>query len=231
MGERILVVEDDPVCLRLIAHTLEAAGYQVFTAPDGRQGIQQFHMRHPHLVLLDVMMPELDGWDVCRRIREISTVPVIMLTWRQDEDDVVRGLKTGADGYLTKPVQPKALQARVEAFLRRARIPPDEHADQSLRFGDGELLIEPSERRVLVGGQEIHLSPTEYDLLIFFARHPNRVFSNEIILDRVWPLDAEVSVNNIKWYIRQLRIKIEPDPNHPRFLLTERGSGYRFSPL
>lgn len=231
MRERILVIEDDPVCLRLIEHTLQAAGYQVLAAQDGKQGMQQFHMHHPHLVLLDVVMPELDGWDVCRRIREVSTVPVIMLTWRQGEDDVVRGIKAGADGYLTKPIQPKALSARVEAFLRRARIPPDDHTDQPLRFGDGELIIDPSARRVLVRGREIHLSPTEYDLLIFFARHPNRIFSNEIILDRVWPLDAQASVDSVKWYIRQLRKKIEPDPDHPQFLLTERGSGYRFSTL
>ncbi len=231
MGERILIIEDDPVCLRLVEHTLQAAGYQVVSAQDGEQGLKQFYMHRPHLVLLDVVMPGLDGWEVCQRIREISTVPVIMLTWRQEEDDVVRGIRAGADGYLTKPIQPKALSARVEAFLRRARIPPEERIDQPLRFGDGALIIEPTDRRVLVCGNEVRLSPTEYDLLIFLARHPNRVFSNEIILDRVWPLDAQVGVGNVKWYIRQLRKKIEPDPDHPRFLLTERGSGYRFSTL
>lgn len=226
--ERILAVEDELLILQLIQRVLEAAHYEVIPATDGPSALQLFHRHQPHLVLLDLMLPGLSGWEVCNRIRNISTVPIIMLTQLQSQDDVVKGLNVGADDYIVKPFTGKELLARVQAVLRRARMPvPVE--DQPLRFGDGELIIDTVNRQVIVRGQVVDLTPTEYDLLLFLAQRAGRILAADAIFEHVWSYDTEASRDNVKWYIWRLRNKIEKDPADPRFIITERGIGYRFS--
>lgn len=229
MTERILVVDDDRLLLQLIERSLVADGYEVVTAIDGQSGLRLLHQTEPHLVVLDVMMPNLDGWELCERIREISIVPIIMLTARGSQEDIVRGLHMGADDYLVKPFHPGELQARVAALLRRVRMPAP-NGQSPLRFGAGALIIDPGKHQVIVNGEEADLTPTEYDLLLFMAERAGRILPTEIIFDNVWSYDTEASVDSVKWYIWRLRKKIEADPRRPRFIITERGIGYRFSP-
>ncbi len=231
MAERILAIDDDCLMLQLVQHSLESAGYQVSVALDGASGLQRFHERQPHLVVLDVMMPQMDGWEICQRIRGVSTVPIIMLTARGSKEDVVKGLKMGADDYLVKPFHPEELRARVEAVLRRTRMPPPLSESASLRFGGGELIIDPANRRVIVRGQVVDLTPTEYDLLLFMAKRAGRILPTDVIFDNVWPYDTDTSLDSAKWYIWRLRNKIEDDPSDPHYILTERGIGYRFAIL
>jgi two-component system KDP operon response regulator KdpE len=231
VAEKILAIDDDYLLLQLIQRSLESAGYEVIIALDGQSGLQLFHERQPHLVILDVMMPQIDGWETCRRIREMSTVPVIMLTALGSHQDIVRGLKLGADDYLVKPFHPEELQARVEAVLRRMRMPPPSSDNSPLRFGGGTLIIDPSNRQVMVHSKVVDLTPTEYDLLLFMAKRAGRILSTDIIFDNVWPYDADASPDSVKWYIWRLRNKIESDPRNPRFILTERGIGYRFATI
>ncbi|GAB4546394.1 MAG: response regulator transcription factor [Anaerolineae bacterium] len=231
MAERILAIDDDHLLLQLIQRSLEAAGYEVFIARDGESGLQQFHESQPHLVVLDVMMPHVDGWETCRRIRDISTVPIIMLTALGSHQDIVKGLRMGADDYLVKPFHPEELLARVEAVLRRLRMPPPASDTSPLRFGGGELIIDPANRQVMVHSKVVDLTPTEYDLLLFLAKRAGRILSTDVIFDNVWSYDADASPDNVKWYIWRLRNKIENDPRNPRYILTERGIGYRFATL
>ena len=231
MVERILAVDDDRVMLQLVQRSLESAGYQVTVAFDGKSGLQRFHESQPHLVLLDVMMPQMDGWETCRRIRDVSTVPIIMLTALGAHQDIVKGLRMGADDYLVKPFHPEELQARVEAVLRRMRMPPPLSESSPLRFNGGQLVIDPANRQVMVRGQVVDLTPTEYELLLFMAKRAGRILSTDIIFDYVWPYDADAGLESVKWYIWRLRNKIEDDPSHPQYILTDRGIGYRFATL
>ena len=231
MVERILAVDDDRVMLQLVQRSLESAGYQVTVAFDGKSGLQRFHESQPHLVLLDVMMPQMDGWETCRRIRDVSTVPIIMLTALGAHQDIVKGLRMGADDYLVKPFHPEELQARVEAVLRRMRMPPPLSESSPLRFNEGQIVIDPANRQVMVRGQVVDLTPTEYELLLFMAKRAGRILSTDIIFDYVWPYDADAGLESVKWYIWRLRNKIEDDPSHPQYILTERGIGYRFATL
>lgn len=229
MAERILAIDDDHLVLRLIQHSLERLGYEIITAEDGRSGLQQFHEKKPHLIILDLMMPHMDGWETCRSIRTISKVPIIILSARGSQQDVLKGLKMGADDYLVKPFYPEELQARIEAVMRRANIPTPESEKMPLRFGGSDLVIDPANRQVMVRNKMIELTPTEYDLLLFMARRVERVLPIDTIFENVWPYYAEASLNSVKWYIWRLRKKIEDDPRHPRFILTEHGIGYRFA--
>ncbi len=231
MAERILAIDDDHLLLQLIQRSLESAGYQVIIAFDGQSGLQQLHESQPHLVILDVMMPRMDGWEAVRRIRSVSTVPIIILTALGSHKDITRGLKMGADDYLVKPFHPEELQARVEAVLRRIRMPPPLSDNSPLRFGGGDLIIDPANRQVMVHSKLVDLTPTEYDLLLFMAKRAGRILPTDIIFDNVWPYDADASLDSVKWYIWRLRKKIEDDPSHPRYILTERGIGYRFATL
>ncbi len=231
MAERILAIDDDNLLLQLIQRSLESSGFEVSIACDGQSGLQQFHESQPHLVILDVMMPHMDGWETCRRIRDVSTVPIIMLTALGSHQDIVKGLRIGADDYLVKPFHPEELQARVEAVLRRLRMPPPTSDTSPLRFGGGELIIDPANRQVMVNSKSLDLTPTEYDLLLFIAKRAGRILSTEVIFDNVWPYDADASPDSVKWYIWRLRNKIEKDPRNPRYILTERGIGYRFATL
>jgi len=231
VAERILVIDDDQMLLKLVQHSLESAGYKVTVALDGQSGLQQLHESQPHLVILDLMMPHMDGWETCRRIREISTVPIIMLTALGSHQDIVKGLKMGADDYLVKPFDPEELRARVEAVLRRIRMPSPLSDSSPLRFGGGELIIDPANRRVIVRGQVVDLTPTEFDLLLFMAKRAGRILPIDVIFDNVWPYDADAGPDSVKWYIWRLRSKVEDDPSNPRYILTERGIGYRFAIL
>ncbi len=231
VAERILAIDDDYLVLQVIQHSLETVGYQVATAFNGQSGLQQFHESTPHLVLLDVVMPELDGWETCRRIREISTVPIIMLTALESHQDIIKGLKMGADDYLIKPFHPEELQARVEAVLRRMRMPSSTSDTSPLRFGGSNLIIDPINRQVMVHNQAVELTPTEYDLLLFMAKRAGRILPTDIIFDNVWSYDTDASPDSVKWYIWRLRNKIEDDPRDPSYILTERGIGYRFAIL
>ena len=231
MAERILAIDDDYLLLQLIQRSLESAGYEVIIALDGQSGLQQFHEMQPHLVILDVMMPQIDGWETCRRIRDMSTVQVIMLTALGSHQDIVKGLKMGADDYLVKPFHPEELIARVEAVLRRMRMPHPSSDASPLRFGGGELIIDPANRQVVVHSKAVELTPTEYDLLLFMAKRAGRILPTDVIFDNVWPYDADAGPDSVKWYIWRLRSKIESDPRNPRFILTERGIGYRFATL
>lgn len=229
MAEKILAIDDDDLVLKLIQHSLERLGYEIITAQDGTSGLQQFHEKKPHLVILDLMMPHLDGWETCRSIRTVSKVPVIILSARGSQQDILKGLKMGADDYLVKPFYPEELQARIEAVLRRANIPVPESDKMPLRFGGSDLVIDPGNRQVMVRNKIIDLTPTEYDLLLFMARRVDRVLPIDVIFENVWPYYAEASLNSVKWYIWRLRRKIEDNPRHPRFILTEHGIGYRFA--
>lgn len=231
MAERILAIDDDYLLLQLIQRSLESGGYEVTVALNGESGLQLLHESQPHLIILDVMMPQMDGWETCRRIRDRSTVPVIILTALGSHQDIIKGLKMGADDYLVKPFHPEELQARVEAVLRRMRMPPPPSDTSPLRFGGGDLIIDPGNRQVMVHSKAVELTPTEYDLLLFMAKRAGRILSTEVIFDNVWPYDADTGSESVKWYIWRLRNKIEEDPRHPRYILTERGIGYRFATL
>ncbi len=229
MTETILIVDDDPELLRIMRLNLTQEGYNVVTASNGREGLRQFHARQPDLVLLDVMMPEMNGLELCRRLRAVSTVPIIFLTAKQEVQDKVEGLKLGADDYLSKPFHQAELAARVKAVLRRVHMPPPDK-EPVLRYGGGELVINTSMRVVMVRGQEIELTPTEYQVLLYLAERPGRVLTINQIYEAIWGAETSVLLTNIKWYIWRLRHKIERDPARPRFILTEPGLGYRFVP-
>jgi DNA-binding response OmpR family regulator len=213
----------------LITQSLIKGGYEVIVASDGQEGLRLLAEQRPHLVVLDIMLPAMDGWEVCRRIRKVSTVPIIMLTARGSHSDVVRGLQVGADDYLVKPFHSEELLARVSAVLRRVAMPPPTQK-APLRFGSGVLVIDPTERLVTVGGKPVDLTRTEYDLLLFMAYRPGRILTTEIIFENVWSYDAEANLESVKWYVWRLRKKIERDSSNPQYIVTERGVGYRFVP-
>jgi two-component system KDP operon response regulator KdpE len=229
VSEKILAIDDDPLLLNLIEQSLEQGGYQVIVASNGQEGLRLLAERRPHLVILDVMLPSMDGWEVCQRIRKVSTIPIIMLTARGSRSDVVRGLRAGADDYLVKPFYPEELLARVSAVLRRVAMPPPAQK-APLRFGNGSLVIDPTERQVTVDGERIELTRTEFDLLLYMAYRPGRILTTDIIFDNVWSYDAEANLESVKWYIWRLRKKIEKDSGNPQYIVTERGVGYRFVP-
>lgn len=228
MAEKILVIDDDECLLTLTERVLQKQGYSVSTATHGEQGLALFRQIAPDLVILDVMMPGMDGWEVCRRLRQISAVPIIFLTALGSEKNVVDGLMGGADDYLVKPFRPDELWARVNALLRRARMP---HEPLSvLRFGGGDLTINRTEQTVFAYGKEVSLSPIEYNLLLFMAQRAGQIIPIETLYNAIWGYTAETGTQAVKWYIWRLRQKIEADPQNPCFILTERGKGYRFSP-
>ena len=226
MGTRILTVEDDERIRTSVRLALEDEGWQVAEANTGEEAVAEFS-RHPaDVVLIDIMLPGIDGFDVCRSIRRQSDVPIIMVTARADTHDVVAGLEAGADDYLTKPFVPKELSARIRALLRRARS-----ADTTvsrLRFAD--LEIAPQEGLVTRDGQVIHLTKTEFRLLVELANNAGRVFSREALLERVWGHDYFGDGRLVDVHIRRLRTKVEADPANPRYVVTVRGLGYKLQP-
>lgn len=223
MSQRVLVVEDETKIAGLIVKNLEAIGLGCSVAADGRAALELFRQATPDLVILDLMLPQIDGLEVCRRIRADSRVPILMLTARRDEADVVLGLEVGADDYLTKPFGIRELVARVRALLRRTQ--PDETGEVRV----GGLSVDPSRRRASLDGREIELTTLEFDLLLFLARRPGRVFTREQLLEHVWGRDRYVDARSIDSLVSRLRRKLEPDERSPRALQTVWGAGYRLA--
>ena len=223
MGTRILAVEDDERIRTAVKMALEDEGWTVEEADNGEDALDSFN-RHPtDVVLIDIMLPGIDGFEVCRSIRRQSDVPIVMVTARADTHDVVAGLEAGADDYLTKPFAPKELSARIRALLRRART--TDPAIARLKFGDLEIV--PDEGMVLRDGAEVHLTKTEFRLLVELASSPGRVFSREVLLERVWGYGYFGDGRLVDVHVRRLRTKIEADPANPRHVVTVRGLGYK----
>jgi two-component system KDP operon response regulator KdpE len=222
----ILIADDEARMRRFIKMNLDLEGYRVIEASNGLETLDRVREDLPDLVLLDVMMPELDGFETLRIIRETSTVPVIMLTVRDDESDKVKGLELGADDYVTKPFSPRELASRIKAVLRRTEM--DSAGESSLIVVDDYLQLDFARRQVFAGGQEIKLRPTEYRLLYHLVQNAGQVLTHEMILSKVWGYEYRDESQYVRLYITYLRQKIEPDPSNPRYILTERGIGYRF---
>lgn len=223
MGTRILSVEDDERIRTAVKLALEDEGWTVDEAGSGEEAVELFHRSPPDVVLIDIMLPGIDGFELCRTLRRHSDVPIVMVTARNDTHDVVAGLEAGADDYLTKPFAPKELSARIRALLRRVRPISPGHA--KLTFGDLEIV--PEEGKVLRSGQELHLTKTEFRLLCELAQNPGRVFSRESLLDKVWGYDYFGDGRLVDVHVRRLRTKVEADPANPRHVVTVRGLGYR----
>jgi len=231
--DKILIVEDEPTLLDTLEYNLTRQGYQVYVAADGLSALEMARREHPDLIVLDIMLPGLDGFEVCRILRQEMTVPILMLTARDEEVDKVVGLEVGADDYMTKPFSMRELLARVKALLRRVRLIREELtagenaiAGERLIFGD--LVIDLTRREVLHQGNPLNLKPKEYELLLFLARHRGAVLSRDLILERVWGWDYAGGSRTVDVHVRWLREKIEPDPAHPTRIITVRSVGYRF---
>jgi DNA-binding response OmpR family regulator len=224
----VLVVDDEPTITEVVSRYLQRAGYRTAVAADGAQALATASERRPDLVVLDLMLPRIGGLEVMRRLREQGNerVPIILLTAKGEESDRIVGLRLGADDYVVKPFSPAELVARIDAVLRRV----DTAADLRPTIEIGELSIDPSARRVVIGGAEAQLTVREFDLLLFFVTHPGQVFSRNQLMDAVWQYSFYTDTSTVTVHIRRLRSKIEPDPNKPRYLQTVWGIGYRFQP-
>jgi DNA-binding response OmpR family regulator len=224
---KVLVVEDDLTLRETLEYNLAQQGYEVHTAADGWAALEIARREHPNLILLDLMLPGLDGFDVCRRLRQEMDAPILMLTARAEEVDRVVGLELGADDYVTKPFSMRELLARVKAHLRRERRLNDPSAHLAGLVAD-DLTIDESRREVRRQGQPLPLKPKEYELLAFFAHNRGMVLSRDLILERVWGWDYVGGSRTVDVHVRWLREKIEPDPASPTRIVTVRGAGYRF---
>jgi DNA-binding response OmpR family regulator len=226
----ILVVEDEPSLLSTIAFNLRREGYRVLTAADGEAGLATALRERPDLLILDLMLPRLDGLEVCRRLRQESAIPILMLTAKADEVDRVVGLELGADDYLTKPFSMRELLARVKAMLRRVQMLQAEGRESPSppAIVSGDLEVDLSRRRVSLRGQEVALKPREFDLLAFLTRHPGQVCTREALLQRVWGYEYTGDTRTVDVHVRGLREKLEQDPAHPARIQTVWGVGYRF---
>jgi DNA-binding response OmpR family regulator len=240
VAEKILIVEDEPVLLETLEYSLERQGYEVVTSINGLKALSVARQERPDAIILDIMLPGMDGLEVCRILRQEMSVPILMLTARTDEIDKVVGLEVGADDYMTKPFSMRELLARVKALLRRVRLIQEELAEQA---GSGEedmtwqrtpllsfgaLAIDVDQRRVLLSGNEVALKPKEFDLLVFLARHKGIVLSRDLMLERVWGWSYGGGSRTVDVHVRWLREKIEADPSQPMRIVTVRGVGYRF---
>jgi len=229
MGKKILVVDDEPAFVSLVEQVLTHKGYEVLKASNGQEALRLFFDHRPDVVLLDVVMPKMNGWQTCRRIRDISDAPIIMLTGKQKtQEDIVRGLDYGADDFLIKPLGNKELVARVRAVLRRAESPPTLDARKKVTYSDDFLTMDVAERKVTVNGQRVKLTPTEFRLLVFLVENAGRVLTHKQLLERVWGWEYVDDLDHVRIYIWHLRQKIEPDPAQPRYIMTEPGVGYYF---
>ena len=225
--QTVLIIEDDPNTSKLVRLYLEREGYQALTAGDGNIGLILALQRNPDLVILDLMLPQMDGWEVCRRLKRQSDIPVIMLTARSEEIDRVAGLTLGADDYVVKPFSPRELVARVQAVLRRV---PKKPSLSSQVLSHGEVRMDLEKRRLTVSGTDVSLTPHEYALLEALMSSPGRTYTRDELLERIYPMGEAVVVDRVvDVHVGKLRLKIEKNPADPRFILTVRGIGYRFA--
>lgn len=228
MGAKVLVVDDESNIVDILTANLERNGYEVIAAYDGHQALQLALNENPDLILLDCMLPGMDGFDVCRKVRLHSSVPIIMLTAKSEEIDKVLGLELGADDYITKPFSVREVMARVKAQIRRINYAESDHSDDhQLVFGD--LVIDQEAYEVTRGGETLPLTLREFELLRFLARYAGQVFSRETLLEKVWGYEYYGDVRTVDVTVRRTREKVEPDQNNYRYLLTKRGVGYYFN--
>ena len=234
MPETILVVEDEPALRDTLTYNLKKDGFTVESVGDGRTALESARKLKPDLIILDIMLPELDGFEVARILRKEMTTPILMLTARDDEIDRVVGLEVGADDYLTKPFSMRELMARVKAQLRRTRLIQEEIGKASAnqvkqeKLTFGNLIVNLTRREVILDGGPIQLKPQEYELLVFFAEHKGQMLSREFILERVWGWDFIGDSRTVDVHVRWLRQKLEEEPSNPTRIVTVRGGGYRF---
>lgn len=226
MARKILIIEDEPHIADAIAYNLKKEGYEAVIASDGENGIEKIQREEPDLVILDLMLPGIDGMEVCRRVRKRSQIPIIMLTAKEAEIDRVLGLEMGADDYITKPFSLRELVARIKTVLRRAERSNRDEEEAVLRIG--ELQIDVLGHEVRVAGAKIDLSAKEYEILRVLVANAGRVLSRDLLLDRIWGADFFGDARTVDVHIRWLREKIEDDPSNPQYILTVRGSGYKF---
>jgi two-component system KDP operon response regulator KdpE len=222
----ILVVDDEARMRRFIRMNMELEGYQIIEAENGIKALEQVRQHSPELIIMDVMMPEMDGFETLKLLREISTVPVILLTVKSDEEDIIRGLTLGADDYITKPFSPRELVTRVTAVLRRAEWPAP--PPRTILTIDNRLSVDFNRHQVIVAGERVDLRPTEYRLLNTLIQNAGWVVPHETLLAKVWGYEYRDETHYLRLYINYLRKKIEEDPANPFYILTERGVGYRF---
>jgi two-component system KDP operon response regulator KdpE len=227
MTDTILIIDDDLTLIDLLAQSLGKAGYRVLNASNGIDGLQMLYKNHADLVILDVMMPRMDGWETCTRIREISDVPIVMLTAKDDEADALQGFQCGVDDYVTKPFSFAELTARVKAVLQRTRKTSPELEKKVYVFGD--LVVDADNSHVTARGEPVSLTPTEFQLLLTLAENAGRILSHEQLLSQVWGPEYVGEPGYVKRYIWYLRQKIEEDPSNPEYILTERGFGYKLT--
>jgi two-component system KDP operon response regulator KdpE len=225
--QRILVVDDEPQITRVLRRGLMTHGYDVHVAADGESALETFSDWTPDLVVTDLSMPNLDGLELCRKLRAISTLPIIVLSVRGEEPTKVEALDAGADDYVTKPFGMDELLARIRAALRRARTSQSDDSSQTV-LEAGDFRIDLENRSVIVDGREVHLTPKEYDLLVYLVRHPGKVLTHRTLLAAVWGIESAEQTEYLRVFIGQLRKKIEPDPATPRHILTDPWIGYRF---
>ena len=223
MKQRILVVDDEPAILELVSYNLKRDGYEVITAADGKSALEMFMNEMPDLGILDLMSPEPDGYEVCKRIRAQSAVPVIMLTARGEEQDRIRGLDLGADDYVVKPFSPRELLARVRAVLRRSPM-----VQEDGRLVAGDLVIDSERHQVTIAGEPIELTPKEFDLLKTLAENTGKALERDFLLEKAWGYAFAGATRTLDVHIRRLRQKINDDPQNPRYIETVHGVGYRF---
>jgi len=223
---KVLVIDDDPTLAKALRLYFNKLGYQVSVAHDGMEGLRQVYDDRPDAIILDIMMPKMDGWELAKRIREVSEVPIVMLTARKQEQEIVRGLKLGADDYVSKPFSLKELEARVGAVLRRAR--PEPKRVNSILYADDYLMVDAARWEVRRNGNKVDLTSTELHLLLYLVENEGRVLTHRQLLEKVWGAEYVDELDYVKLFIWRLRRKLEPDPHEPRYLLTERGVGYRF---
>ncbi len=228
MGEnKILVVEDDTSLLTTLKYNLQKDGYSVTTAIDGPEALEVARKEKPDLIVLDVMLPGLSGYEVCRILRKETIVPILMLTAKTEDTDKIVGLEIGADDYMTKPFSMRELLARVRAMLRRAKMAESALIDEKTLLKINDLEIDPARHRASLGETVLALTPKEYDLLVFLARNRGLVFNREQLLEKVWGYDYAGDTRTVDVHIRWLRQKIETNPPKPRYLITVRGTGYK----
>lgn len=232
MSKKVLVVDDDADFTELVNIVLTHEGFEVLTASNGREALRALFESKPDLVLLDVIMPQMDGWQTCKYIREASDVPIIILSGQsRSEDDIVRGLDHGADEYILKPISNRELAARVKAILRRVELPSPKEIDQTGIYIDNHLVVNIKERKVLVEGERTRLTPIEFRLFSQLLNNAGRILTHKQLLERVWGWEYTDDIDYVRIYISHLRQKIEENPSQPRYIITDPGVGYYFQKM